>query len=460
MLPDVSQRTRFEALRRRIFEEIGQSAARWRLTWLLPFHVSVVALLVLRGESNARATIQAATVTAFGVVYAARVFWPARMSKGVSFTVGVIAYFALLATTGGLASPLLVTGATIFTAAAITLRDPPWFRSAVFGAFFIGFAVLAIMSLSSVGKLDAPLTPHGSWPSPEYVAISLIAAACTIVGVNSVGCIITRGYERAALELAERREELCSENEDRIRSLEGVAARLAHEVKNPLAAIKGLSAHMARNASDAKTAERLAIVAAEADRLQSIVDGFLSFSHGLEDLKIAPTNLREVARELSVLLETRAADAGVTIEVGGEDDLVVDADVRKIRQGVLNLVLNAIQASPSGSNVSIAVMRDGDGARLTVRDDGVGMTPEVLDRIRKPYFTTREEGTGLGVAVARGVIEQHGGQLDFKSTPGKGTTATVRLPLKASLRAALPNLRGASKGCGNREPAPPRSLNS
>ena len=127
---------------------------------------------------------------------------------------------------------------------------------------------------------------------------------------------MTRGYERAALELAERREELCSENEDRTRALEGIAARLAHEVKNPLAAIKGLSAHMARNATDPKTAERLAIVAAEADRLQAIVDGFLSFSRGLDDLKLAPDAAATRSRASSrVLLETRAEEAGVALEV-------------------------------------------------------------------------------------------------------------------------------------------------
>jgi signal transduction histidine kinase len=218
-----------------------------------------------------------------------------------------------------------------------------------------------------------------------------------------------------------------------------MAARLAHEVKNPLAAIKGLSAHMARNAADPKTAERLAIVAAEADRLQAIVDGFLYFSRGLDDLNIAPTKPYEVARELGVLLETRAEEAGVRIDVTGDEALVLDADARKLRQALLNLVLNAIQASPRGSAVQVGVASACEGVRITVRDDGVGMTPEVLDRIRKPYFTTKEGGTGLGVAVARGLVEQHGGRMDLKSSPGTGTTVTLMLPTKAKPCARLPN---------------------
>jgi signal transduction histidine kinase len=250
---------------------------------------------------------------------------------------------------------------------------------------------------------------------------------------------MTHGYERAAFELAERREELCSENEDRTRALEGMAARLAHEVKNPLAAIKGLSTHMARNATDPKTAERLAIVAAEAERLQSIVEGFLSFSRGLDDLRLAPTRPHEVARELAVLLETRAQEAGVTIEVSGDEGLALDADARKLRQVLLNLVLNAIQASPRGASVGVSVERECEGARITVRDDGAGMAPEVLERIRKPYFTTKEGGTGLGVAVARGLVEQHGGRMEFKSGTGKGTTVTILLPRRATPCSRLPN---------------------
>src|SRR5208282_5762065 len=175
---------------------------------------------------------------------------------------------------------------------------------AVFLGFLLGVSTLAVLSRLGIGQLAAPLVgPEGL--TAEYATLSLLAVVFVMMGVYRMGCTMTRGYERAALELAERREELCSEGEDRTRAMEGLAARLAHEVKNPLAAIKGLSTHMARNAADPKTAERLAIVAAEADRLQSVVEGFLSFSRGLEDLKPAPMKLYEVARELCVLLETR-----------------------------------------------------------------------------------------------------------------------------------------------------------
>ena len=212
-----------------------------------------------------------------------------------------------------------------------------------------------------------------------------------------------------------------------------------------LAAIKGLSTHVARNATDDKVKERLTIVAAEAERLQEIVEGFLSFSRGLDDLSIGPTKPYDIARELSLLLETRAADAGVTLEVRGSRELTLNADGKKLRQALLNLVLNAMQASTRGTTVTLEVAKScSDGAAVVrVMDRGAGMGPSILERIRKPYYTTKEGGSGLGIAVARGIIEQHGGSLRFESTSGRGTTATVMLPACAmeaqAKKMTLPN---------------------
>jgi len=435
---DHRQRARFDVLRRRVFDEMEQSSARWRLVWIAPFHVLVVTLLVVRGESFGRAALQGVVVALISALFVARMFWSGPLLKIYGFLCGIVALFVLIGTTGGLASPLLI-GSSMMLFSVSMMFEPRWLRGAAIVALGIGFVVLALLSRSPVGQLAAPLVDQAGHVTAEYVTLALLAAAFATMGIYKHGCKVTRGYEQAALELGERREELCSENEDRTRALEGIAARLAHEVKNPLAAIKGLSTHMARNAADPKTAERLAIVAAEADRLHSIVDGFLSFSRGLDDLKLAATRPFEVARELGVLLETRAEEAGVKLEVTGEEALVLDADARKLRQALLNLVLNAVQASPRGAAVRIAVARECEGARITVRDDGVGMTPEVLERIRKPYFTTKEGGTGLGVAVARGLVEQHGGRIEFKSAAGKGTTVSIVLPTKAKACAMLPN---------------------
>jgi signal transduction histidine kinase len=452
--PEGAQYARMELLRERVVQEMGRGSARWRLTWVLPIHLMIVGLLVLRGESAPRAIIQLVCVGFMAALFVGRMLSQNRLLSNVSFIFWVVSYFLLCATTGGLASPLLVMLGLMMCVVSISMQRPPWLRPLLLLMLVTGFVALALLSRTAAGQLVGPLAPTAAGASIEHVYVALFAVTVTMVGIFRMGWAMTRGYERAAVELAERREELCSENEDRTRALEGIAARLAHEVKNPLAAIKGLSTHMARNAADPKTAERLAIVAAEADRLQSIVEGFLSFSRGLDDLKVAPTRPYEIARELGVLLETRAEEAGVTIETGGDEELVLDADPRKLRQALLNIVLNAIQASPRGSHVHLLVARDCEGSRITVRDEGVGMSLEVLDRIRKPYFTTKEGGTGLGLAVARGLVEQHGGSLEFRSAPRTGTTVTILLPMKAKPCARLPNPGRAFRPDGAEAEAP------
>jgi signal transduction histidine kinase len=427
---DQAKWARFEAVRRSIFADMARASARMRLMWVVPFNVLVLGLLVARGLSGPRtvAFFVGDILVTVGL-FAYQAIRPSRLATVPSFTVGFGTYVVGIAATGGLSSPLVPLGLSIIVAASLVL--PPTRAKSAFFAFVVAMYVLfALLSHTVIGALPPPLAPTGGRASPEFVVIAGASLVFIATSLFKYGRTIASAYEHIAFELMARREELCSENEDRTRALEGIAARMAHEVKNPLAAIKALSTHVARSSSDPKTAERLSIVAAEADRLQAIVEGYLDFSHGLDDLVPESTKPYDVARELTLLLETRAADAGVTLEVAGDAKVTLEADPRKLRQALLNLVLNAVQASPRGERVTVAV---GNACPMgtvvmKVTDHGPGMSPDVLNRIKKPYFTTREGGTGLGVAVARGLIEQHGGTLDYDSTPGKGTTVIVRLP--------------------------------
>jgi signal transduction histidine kinase len=426
---EIRRRARFEALRRSIFAEMGQAQVRMRLATVVPFHAVVLGLLAMRGFPPARLAVQTAVFLLMCLQYAI----PSSPTKNKSLpqlTMGLGVFMVSIGNTGGLASPLLPLGLPMIAGASIVL-SPGMTRRAFFTMFAVAFTGLALLSNTAVGDLATPLAPTDHHPSPEYLVIAFGALGFTLLSVSRFGSYVSAAYERVAFELANRREELCNEGEGRTRALEGVAARLAHEVKNPLAAIKGLSTHMARSATDPKMAERLGIVAAEADRLQSIVESYLSFSRGLGELDVAPTAPYEIARELSLLLETRAADSGVSLEVTGSPEVKLNADGRKLRQALLNFVLNAMQASAPGQKVTVDVGKacTADGfLRLKVIDQGAGMSREVLERIHKPYFTTREEGTGLGVAVARGIVEQHGGHVTYASAPGRGTTVVIDLP--------------------------------
>jgi signal transduction histidine kinase len=131
--------------------------------------------------------------------------------------------------------------------------------------------------------------------------------------------------------------------------------------------------------------------------------------------------------EVLSLMDARAASAGVTLRRRG--DAIIEADERRLKDALFNLVGNAVEATPQGGKVEIEIDEVERAARIAVRDSGRGMSPEVLDRIGTPFFTTRDEGTGLGVVVARATFTQHGGSLVYSSEPGRGTTAVGTLPL-------------------------------
>jgi signal transduction histidine kinase len=427
---NLRDRERFNALRKQMFREMALAGKRWGLTWWGLIGIGVLGAMMIHGASPVRFALQIGAVTLAVPSLVHRVRHPGSPDHGQSLLAGMLLYIACVVNTGGCASPLSIMGIPMLFGAAL-MPVPKHVRTVLFGSFLAAFVAMVLASSGAVGDLGKSGALRFS-PAVS-VCTSVAVGIFTVIGVYLMGKKISLLYERVALELASRREELCSESEDRTRALEAIAARMAHEVKNPLAAIKGLSAHMARNATDPKVAERLAIVASEADRLKEIVDGFLSFSRGLDEMKVAPMRPYELAHELSVLLEVRAAEAGVALDVTGNQGLELNADRRKLRQVLLNLVLNALQASPRDKTVWIDVAGPscGEGATIRVIDQGVGMSPEVLERIRRPGYTTREGGTGLGVVVARALVEQHGGVLRYESKPGKGTTVIIELPASA-----------------------------
>lgn len=438
------QRDRFAVMRLRAFAAMAKTASPWKVAASVPYYVSVLVTLFLLDFPLQRLGVQAASYVALFTVmlvsHGVRLgprggLAGAKASTSEAMTVlGVVANLVAIGNTGGLASPLLVTGVIwilgIAVAPVVEERRGAWI-----GGYCVGLFVLALachVPLASGVPLVAPV----ALGSAGYVVLAMLTMMQTSLVLFAMGHGMTCVYERVALEVASRREEMFRESAERTRSLEGIAARLAHEVKNPLAAIKGLSMHLARGAQDTKQAERLSIVASEADRLQQIVDGFLSFSRGLEDLKVCEVRPYELGRELSLLLETPANESGVVLEVRGSPEVPLNADPRKLRQIMLNFLLNAIQASPRGGTVTLevaAVPPTGD-VEIRVVDRGAGMSPEILARIQKPYFTTKAGGSGLGIAVARGLVEQHGGTLRIESTVGVGTTVAMTLP-RCALRA-------------------------
>jgi len=198
----------------------------------------------------------------------------------------------------------------------------------------------------------------------------------------------------------------------RIRATEQVGARVAHELKNPLAAIQALLQLLALS---------------EVERMSATVREYLELKRPLTDVEPRPVDVVEIAHDVAAVLDARAASRGLSIVVEGSRTPLI-GDPRRVREALLNVVANAVLATPEGgAAVRVTVEPSVGGARVVVTDRGAGMDASTIERIGTPYFTTRHGGTGLGVAIARAAIELHRGEMSFASRPGEGTVVTMLL---------------------------------
>jgi len=224
----------------------------------------------------------------------------------------------------------------------------------------------------------------------------------------------------------------------RRRGFEPMATKLGHELKNPLAAIKSLIQLEQRTATDARSKRRFEVVFAETERIQTILNDYLSLDRPADAVRVEHLELAELMAEIEALLAGRAEAAGVELALRGRGGSVV-ADPRLLKEAIVNIVTNALEATRRGGTVELGYHVGPAGVRIIVRDTGVGMTRDVCDRLGTPFFTTRAGRTGLGCAIARSAIAQHGGTIQYESTPGAGTIATIALPCSAhALTGATP----------------------
>lgn len=242
-------------------------------------------------------------------------------------------------------------------------------------------------------------------------------------------------------QLAEARSQVAST--ERLAELGTLTSGLAHEIKNPLSTVQ-LNLQLLGEDLDPtwpgvdRARRRLATVQRETSRLRDILDAFLRYAGKLE-LEPRPVDLQQLVEELVDFFQPQADLARVRIRVRPPppQPVVVRADERLLKQTVLNLMLNAVQAMPDGGELMLAVGSDGECGILRVTDTGCGIPPEHQLRVFDAYFSTKRGGTGLGLAMARRIIREHNGTISLTSEPGKGTEFTIRLPLAEPKDAAI-----------------------
>lgn len=241
----------------------------------------------------------------------------------------------------------------------------------------------------------------------------------------------TQGEElKASLTLLSETQESLRRTE-RLAALGELSARLAHEIRNPLGIISS-SVQMieGRLGEPARARGLLCIVQEEIDRLNRLIGDFLRFGRPAEAV-MQPTEIRALLLSVAESASSLAAERGVDFGMDCfEGELIFPADPDLLRQILLNLLLNALEATGPGGRVRLSAHRREEALELEVSDTGCGIAPEDRPRIFHPFFTTKESGTGLGLSNAWQMSRALGGELNFESTPGQGTVFCLRLPRK------------------------------
>ena len=219
-------------------------------------------------------------------------------------------------------------------------------------------------------------------------------------------------------------EDRLSQNE-RLAALGQAVAEISHEIKNPLIMIGGFARQLLKKATAEKDRAKLAIIVDEVTRLEHLLDG-LKELYKRPQLNLAGISLNELLEEVIGLARSYSDGRGIELRLAATTDVVVEVDREKIKQVLLNLVKNGIEATPPGGKVVVSTRVQEKLVEVDVTDTGEGIPEAIKKRIFLPFFTTKEQGTGLGLSISKRIIEDHPGcSFQLISEEGKGTVATI-----------------------------------
>jgi signal transduction histidine kinase len=218
---------------------------------------------------------------------------------------------------------------------------------------------------------------------------------------------------------------------DRLAAISRISGGVAHEVKNPLNAIL-LHVEVARTRlarGEADVTPQMEVISREILRLDRVVKTFLDFTRPVElNYRVVP--LAEVLGEIEDLARPQAEAEKIRMVVEqGPDGVEVRIDRDMFKQAVLNVVVNAMQSMPGGGELRLECSTAQESVEIRISDTGAGIPPELREKIFRLYFTTKQGGSGIGLAMTFRIVQLHDGTIDFNSEPGKGTTFVIRLPI-------------------------------
>jgi len=260
--------------------------------------------------------------------------------------------------------------------------------------------------------------------------LALLLGAATAAVATAV--LLRRAQDRREAEDRVRREEELS-------ALVGtMAAGIAHEIRNPLSTLR-MNLQLLREdwenpitEREQKGRKRIDVLLRETERMETVVADFVRFAAG-HALRLEPTNLNALSSELLDFLAPQAERSHIRLVREFARDLpTVDVDPNLIRQALLNLLVNAQQALPTGGEIRIRTLENGQFVKLAVADNGPGIPSEHREKIFNLYFSTKPGGTGLGLPMVKKIVEEHHGRVEVETELNKGTTFTLCLTKSAS----------------------------
>ena len=346
-----------------------------------------------------------------------------------------------------LVSPVLLRAATLPALRSVAVAS----GLALVAAFFLAYwsANLALKPLARIGHIIDDIVSGRDLPTPQRAAddareLALIEAKLSLLGERFRGARADATQLRSTLEGALEKLDIGTRRQletqialaRRLTAINSLTGRVAHEIKNPLNSIAlRLEMLRSRTVGEAPDLEdQFAVISAEIMRLDRAVRTFLDCNRPV-DLQLEPVDVAETAAEILSFVEPEAAARGVRMAFQRPGDaIIVEAGRDLLRQALLNIAVNAIEATDKGGDITVHIERNEETCAIVIADTGPGIPPDQREKIFQLYYTTKPQGTGIGLAMAFRAAQLHGGTIEVNSEMGKGTEFRVLLPLAGSVK--------------------------
>lgn len=348
-------------------------------------------------------------------------------------------------------SRIAVVAAGIVVTSALHYVTPPslvlwhnvfqrlYYLPIIYAALYLGWKG----GLAASGAAAVCYIPHifRAWHHFPGYEINQYAEILMFLLVGSVTGVLADRERKQRQKLQEATEQLTKvyrelqasfeqlKRADRLSAIGQLAASLAHEIRNPLGSIEGAADILGKpQTSPELCKEFLGIIRKESRRLNRLLTNLLDFARPRRP-EFQLVGLEALIDSVITLLSHTAEQSGITLRKQMPAAVpALQSDPEQIRQVILNLTMNAIQAMPDGGEIELAVSPNDTGVVIAVKDQGSGVADEDMDKIFDPFYTTKENGTGLGLSVAHQIISQHGGVLSAKKNRDRGMTFSIVLP--------------------------------